>query len=216
LVRMVAYLGLAFAFAWYILPRLIHWIHARPELSHSYGVPAAALVFALLFGWSAERFGGLAPITGAFIAGVGLSHMPEAIKRPIDEAVAHIAYAFLIPIFFVGIGLRVNLSQLQLNALPLAIMLLIAAVAGKVIGVGLGSYRFGFKARQAVRLGVCMIARGEVNLIIVSLGLAGGIFQANDPLFLSLFLVILLTTVLTPILVRIVFRKPTSPLAEGA
>ena len=216
LVRMIAYIGLAFALAWYVLPHLIHWIHTHPQWSHSYGVPATALVLALLFGWSAERFGGLAPITGAFIAGVGLSHMPEVIKRPIDEAMAHIAYAFLIPIFFVGIGLQVNLSQFPLSALPLAITLLLVAIAGKVVGVGLGSYRLGFNRRQAVRLGVCMIARGEVNLIIVSLGLARGLFQSNDPLFLSLFLVILLTTVLTPILVRLVFHKPAPPLAEGA
>lgn len=216
LVRMVIYLGLAFAVAWYLVPRLIQWIHTHPQLSHSYGVPATAIVLALLFGWSAERFGGLAPITGAFIAGVGLSHLPEVIKRPIDETLAHIAYAFLIPIFFVSIGLQVNLSQFQLSTLPLAVALLLVAITGKVIGVGFGSYRFGFNRQQAVRLGVCMIARGEVNLIIVSLGLARGIFYADDPLFLSLFLVILLTTVLTPILVRLVFHKPAPPVAEGA
>ena len=216
LLRMILYIGLAFLVAWYIAPHLIRWVHAHHRWSHSYGVPATALVLALLFGWSAERFGGLAAIIGAFIAGVGLSHMPETIKRPIDEAMGHIVYAFLIPVFFVSVGLRVDLSQFRLDALPLAIALLLVAIAGKVVGVGFGSYRFGLNRRQAVRLGTCMIARGEVNLIIVSLGLARGVFQADAPLFLSLFLVILLTTVLTPLLVRLVFRYSASPSPEGA
>ena len=50
-----------------------------------------------------------------------------------------------------------------------------------------------------------MISRGEVGLIIASLGLSAGVFHADQPLFASLFLVILLTTVVTPILVRQVF-----------
>ena len=63
--------------------------------------------------------------------------------------------------------------------------------------------------RQSLRLGVCMIPRGEVGLIVASIGLALGIFRADQPLFASLFLVILLTTVVTPVLVRRVFKEET-------
>ncbi|MFN8376902.1 MAG: cation:proton antiporter [Anaerolineae bacterium] len=204
--RMTLYIGIAFVVAWFILPRLMDWLHTRPEAAQSYGMAAFAIILALLFGWSAEHFGGVAAITGAFIAGVGLSRTKEAIKRPIEEAVNNIAYAFLVPIFFVGVGLQVNLSQFRLDALPLALLMLLVAVLSKIIGCGLGAYWGGFNRQQAFRLGVCMISRGEVGLIIASLGLASGMFSADDTLFLSLFLVILLTTVLTPPLVRQVFR----------
>jgi len=67
----------------------------------------------------------------------------------------------------------------------------------------------GFYPREALQLGVCMIPRGEVGLIVASLGLTVGVFQAGQALFTSLFLVILLTPMITPILVRQVFREQT-------
>jgi len=208
--RMTLYIVIAFLIAWFIVPRVLNWLHNRPEAAQSYGMPAFAIILALLFGWSAEHFGGVAPITGAFIAGVGISRLPERIKHPIEAAISNIAYAFLVPIFFVDVGLRVDLSQFPASALPLAIVLLIVAVASEIVGSGLGAYWAGFNRTQALRLGVCMISRGEVGLIIASLGLTQGLFDPNDPLFLSLFLVILLTTVVTPLLVRLVFRSETA------
>jgi Kef-type K+ transport system membrane component KefB len=208
-VRMTAYIVIAFLIAWFLLPLLMNWIHGRPEAAQSYGIPAFAIILALLFGWSSEHFGGVAPITGAFIAGVGLSRTKDAIKHPIESAVSNIAYAFLVPIFFVGVGLQVNLSQFRLESLPFAAILLLVAVVSKIVGCGFGAYWGGFNRQQSLRLGICMISRGEVGLIIASLGLSSGLFSPTDTLFLSLFLVILLTTVLTPPLVRQVFRTPT-------
>jgi Kef-type K+ transport system membrane component KefB len=215
-VRMALYIVIAFLIAWFIVPPLMNWLHNRPEAAQSYGMPAFAIILALMFGWSAEHFGGVAPITGAFIAGVGLSRLPERIKHPIEESISSIAYAFLVPIFFVSVGLQVDLSQFPLSAIPLAALLMLVAVASKIIGCGLGAYWGGFNRIQALRLGVSMVSRGEVGLIIASLGLTRGLFHPDDPVFLSLFLVILLTTVLTPILVRIVFRMPDLAVAEGA
>lgn len=205
--RMAVYLGAAFAIAWFLLPRAATWISHHPELSQSYGVPAFALISALVFGWSAEYFGGVAVITGAFIAGVGFSRARESIKRPIDTAVSNIAYTFLVPIFFVSVGLHVDLSQFPLDALPFAALLLVVAVVSKVVGCGGGARLAGFNNLESLRLGVCMISRGEVGLIIASLGVSSGILSSQEPVFASLFLVILLSTVLTPPLVRRVFQQ---------
>jgi Kef-type K+ transport system membrane component KefB len=119
--------------------------------------------------------------------------------------VHHISYAFLVPIFFVNVGLQSDLTQIGLKALPLALLLLIAAVVSKVAGCGVGARLAGFERGEALRLGVCMISRGEVGLIIASLGLAEGLL--DNALFQPLFLVILLTTVLTPPLVRWAFNR---------
>lgn len=216
-VRMAAYIIVATLTAWFLLPPIVTWAHYHPEIAQSYGLPAVALIMTLIFGWSAAYFGGVAMITGAFIAGVGLSRTREAIKRPIDTAMSSIAYAFLVPIFFVSVGLHVDLSQFPLEALPFAALLLLVAVVSKIIGCGGGAKLGGFTNQESLRLGICMISRGEVGLIIASLGVSSGVLSPHEPVFATLFLVILLSTVLTPPLVRRVFQDRHRPAAtEGA
>jgi Kef-type K+ transport system membrane component KefB len=207
LVRMTLYIVIASLVAWFVVPRIMEYISNRPALAQSFGIPAFALVIALLFAWSAEEFGGVATITGAFIAGVGLSRIHEHDKHLVEETASSLAYAFLVPIFFVDVGLQADLRAFPLSALPFAAALLLVAIISKVLGCGWGAQRGGFTNQESFRLGVCMISRGEVGLIIASLGLSAGVFQPDQPLFAALFLVILVTTVLTPILVRMVFPK---------
>ena len=207
IVRMAAYIGGAFLLAWFVLPRVMNFIDNLPSVKQSYGIPAIALLLALLFGWSAEALGGVAAITGAFIAGVGFSRTKEDVKHEIEEAASYIAYAFLVPIFFINVGLETDLSTFPLAALPFAGLMLIVALVSKLGGCGLGAKLGGFNNQESLQLGVCMISRGEVGLIIASLGLSVGVFRADQPLFASLFLVIVLTTVVTPIFVRQVFPK---------
>ena len=205
--RMAVYLGGAGLIAWFILPRIMDWIASFPHLSQSYGLPAFALVVMLFYGWSAEELGGVAAITGTFLAGLGLSNTRDYVNNEIEESMSYIAYAFLVPVFFVNVGLQTDLGNFPLNALPFALALLVVAVISKIGGAGLGAILGGFDRRESLRVGVCMISRGEVGLIIASLGISTGIFETDDKLFASLFLVILLTTVMTPPLVRLVFQQ---------
>ena len=64
--------------------------------------------------------------------------------------------------------------------------------------------------RESLRVGVCMVSRGEVGLIIISIGLASGLLDGGSELYAALFMVILLTTVLTPPMVRWVFQGKES------
>ncbi|MCY3833821.1 MAG: cation:proton antiporter [Chloroflexi bacterium] len=204
--QMAAYIAGAFALAWYVLPRIMRWIQRRPQLSQAYGIPIFALISALLFGWSAEYLGGVAAITGAFIAGVGLSKLSAGMKHDIEQTMSHLAYVFLVPIFFVDVGLETDLSAFPLDALPFMLLLLLMAVLSKVLGAGFGARAGGFNMRESLRVGVCMVSRGEVGLIIISIGLSSGILDGGSELYASLFMVILLTTVLTPPMVRWVFQ----------
>jgi Kef-type K+ transport system membrane component KefB len=213
-VRMALYIGGAALVAWFVVPRLMHWVSKRPSAAQSYGIPAVAIILMLLFAWSAEELGGVATITGAFLAGVGMSRSREHIRHEIEETASSIAYAFLVPIFFVDVGLETDLSQFPLSAAPLAALLLLTALVSKVGGCGLGAKMGGFNNLEALRLGTCMISRGEVGLIIASLGISAGVFATTDPLYASVFLVILLSTVATPLLVRQVFANRNN--AEAA
>ncbi len=219
--QMAGYIVIAFLLAWYVLPRVMQWIQRRPQLSQAYGIPIFALISALLFGWAAEYLGGVAAITGAFIAGVGLSKLAPAMKHDIEQTMSHLAYVFLVPIFFIDVGLETDLSAFPLDALPFMLILLVMAVISKVLGAGLGARMGGFNLRESLRVGVCMVSRGEVGLIIISIGLSSGLLDGGSELYASLFMVILLTTVLTPPMVRWVFQgknqdKIANPALAGA
>ena len=216
ILQMAGYIVVAFLIAWYALPRILEWIRGRPELSQAYGVPIFALISALLFGWTAEFLGGVAAITGAFIAGVGLSKLQNRnMKLEIEQTMSHLAYVFLVPIFFVGVGLETDLSTFPLDAIPFMLVLLLMAVISKVFGAGFGARMGGFTLPESLRVGVCMVSRGEVGLIIISIGLSSGIMDSSSALYASLFMVILLTTVLTPPLVRWVFQTGRSETTDS-
>ena len=116
-----------------------------------------------------------------------------------------------------NVGLHIDLLGISRDMLPLAALLIVIAMVSKVAGSGLGARIGGFTNGASFRLGVCMISRGEVGLIIATLGLANGLLDAE--LFEPVFLVILVTTVVTPPLVRWVFRDgvatPLSPSASS-
>ncbi len=201
-VRMVLYLSGTLALAWFVLPRLFNWISHNQHIAS--GTASFALIAALVFGWSADVLGGIAAITGAFIAGVGLSQTNERAKREIEETVHHISYSFLVPIFFVNVGLHTDLKDISADLIPLALVLIVVAAVSKIAGSGLGARLGGFNPGESFRLGVCMISRGEVGLIIGAIGLTNGLL--NEELFQPVFLVIIVTTVMTPPLVRLVFK----------
>jgi Kef-type K+ transport system membrane component KefB len=203
LVRLVAFVVVATAAGWFVLP----WLENRvAQLSISSGTLALAISSALLFGWAAETLGGMAAITGAFIAGLGLGRTHGDARHTIESGLHGLNYALLVPIFFVSIGLRTDLRQLSLSDLPFALVLLALAVASKIIGSGGGARLGGFDGRSGLRVGVGMVSRGEVGLIIGSVGLQYGLIPADA--FPQIVLVILVTTLITPPMVRWAFRQP--------
>lgn len=198
LLRMVIYLAVAIAVAFVVLPRLAEWVDRQPI---SEGLIALILVATLAFAWSAEVVGGLAAITGAFIAGVGLSR--SRLRGEIARGIHTLTYAFLVPIFFVSIGLKTDTHLLAgPNVLFAAVMVLVAIVS-KVIGCGTGARLAGFTNREALRVGLGMVSRGEVGLIVASVGVNAGIIEPG--LFAIVTIIVLVTTLVTPLFLRQAF-----------
>jgi Kef-type K+ transport system membrane component KefB len=206
LLRMLIYLALAAAVGWLLLPPLMRWVDNQPI---SEGL--ASLVFAsvLLFAWAAEVLGGLAAITGSFLAGVGVGRSP--LREKTESKLRTITYAFVVPVFLVSIGLQADARAILGPSLLLLLTLFVVAVASKVLGSGLGALLGGFDRRQALRVGVGMISRGEVGLIVATVGVGQGL--VGPELFSLVVLLVLLTTIVTPLLLRMVF--PGKLVEEG-
>lgn len=209
LLRIIAFLVIGFAFCWYVLPRLANWVGTLPI---SEGTLMLAIVSTLLMSFAAEYFGGIAGITGAFMAGLGFSRTRHRIIEHAERGVRAVNYGFLVPLFFISIGLQANLRLLTAEILPFALVMLVLAIATKIIGAGWGSKLGGFDWTSSLRVGVGMISRGEVGLIIASIGVSYGILQSE--VFTTIVFVVLVTTIITPPLVRWSFREP-SPVRES-
>ncbi len=203
ILKMLVFLAVSALIGLFGLPWLFHRF---VQLRISQGSVALAVVVMLFYAVSAEVFGGMAAITGAFVAGLMLGRTPE--KHTIEHGFAVLAYGFFVPIFFVGIGLQVDVRTLQLNSLWLLLVVCVAAVAGKLLGAGLGAKAGGFSWLESYQLGVGMVSRGEVGLIVASVGMAQGLL--DDEIFSIIVGMVLVTTLVTPPMLRGAFKAPAS------
>lgn len=207
--KMLLFFLVAGLVGWKALPWLMPKLKKLPI---SEGVVAFTVVVILIFSWSAEYLGGVALITGAFIAGVALSR--TSLKHEIEEKFHTLTYGFFVPIFFVSIGLAANLAALSASDFLFAGVIILGAVVGKVVGCSLGARLGGFDNKLSFRLGLGMISRGEVGLIVASLGLSQGLIGEN--IYGVMVLMVLITTLLTPPILKLVYKKETSPELESA
>jgi Kef-type K+ transport system membrane component KefB len=196
--RVLFFLGVAFVVGRFVLPPLARW-SANAAISE--GVIVTAIIVALMAAWFAEFVGGVALITGAFLVGVFLRR--TEVHRLIDEKMRTIAYGFFVPIFFIGVGLSADAGDFAASDVALLGAISLVAVVSKIAGSGLGALLAGESMRSSAQIGTGMVSRGEVGLIVASVGLAQGLVDTN--LFSVMVLMVLVTTLLTPILLKIVF-----------
>jgi Kef-type K+ transport system membrane component KefB len=199
---MVAYLVAAVLLGLFLLPRLVIWADRLPI---SQGIVAFALIMTLLFAWAAEVIGSMAAITGAFLVGLFLARTP--FRERIERGVSTMAYGFFVPIFFVNIGLAVNMRAVGDNAILFALVITAVAIISKILGSGLGGLIGGFKRREALQLGIGMVSRGEVGLIVATFALSEGLLSSEN--FSIVVFMIIVATVLTPPMLRAAFNQPT-------
>ena len=155
-----------------------------------------ALAFALFFAELADA-AKLAPIVGAFVAGLALSRTES--RERIARELTPVGYLF-IPVFFLQIGIaRTSTSSSTPQVLLDAGSLLVVAVIGKIAAsLALNLVR---APGDRLLVGFGMLPRGEVGLIFATIGLAEGVLDAE--LYVSLLLVVLVTTLIAPPLLRL-------------
>jgi Kef-type K+ transport system membrane component KefB len=197
--KMAAFLPLALVLGQRVLAPLAS--RALPRLPEEAQL-AVLLGGALSYSWAAEHLGGVAAVTGAYMAGLIASQteMGHSASRGLNW----MAYGFFVPIFFVAIGLQADF--VSLGEAPLLVLALLAvAVIAKVGGCFAGARVTGFSGPDSVRVGVGMMSRGEVALVIAAAGLEAGIVER--PVFSAAILMTLVTTVLTPIVLKLTYRQ---------
>lgn len=197
--KMVGFLGLSAAFGLWVLPRL-SVIVSRLPISQS--VLTFSLVIMLIYGLSAELIGGMAAITGTFVAGLMFGRTRE--KTQIEGGLRALSYSFFVPIFFVSIGLKINLRELSVESLWIMLGISLFAIVGKIFGSGLGAKLGNFNWIESLQLGIGMVSRGEVGLIVASIGLAGG--HMTNEVFSAVVGMVMITTLVTPPLLRLAFK----------
>ncbi|MBD2074988.1 cation:proton antiporter [Phormidium sp. FACHB-592] len=173
-------------------------------------IPAFIFAFFMAFLGNAIH---LEAILGAFAAGLVLDETDA--RNELDALVKPIA-DLLVPIFFVTVGARADLSVLN-PALPenragllIAVFLIAIAIVGKVVT---GWAVFGQPGINRLAIGVGMIPRGEVGLVFAGIGSASGVL--DKPLEAAIIIMVILTTFLAPPFLRVAFGQPEEPPANG-
>jgi Kef-type K+ transport system membrane component KefB len=172
--------------------RVMRWNSAwldKPLGPHS----PLMIVLALCLGlaWLSTRFG-LAAIIGAFLAGMIASETRQ--QHTLEKQTAPLL-ALLTPFFFVVTGSKVDLHELaSAEALWMLAVVTAIAVVSKLAGGWLGSLTLG--TRSATIIGFGMVPRGEVGIVVATLGLAAGVF--DNRIYAIIVAMSLLTAMVTP------------------
>ncbi len=210
LLQMVGYFAISIVIGMWLLPRLTR--HAD-RLHINQGLYIFTMIIGLLYAWAAEALGGIAAITGAFLAGLLLNRTSQ--RERMIEGISTIAYSLFVPVFFASIGLQTNVRNLSGGMVWMTLVIIVVAVASKLLGCGLGARMGGMSPRESIQLGAGMISRGEVGLIVATLGLTHHLI--SQEIFSMTVITVIVVTLLTPILLHRLAAnsEPTMP-AEPA
>jgi Kef-type K+ transport system membrane component KefB len=202
----VLFLVLASVLGLLLAPGIFDVIHRHSRSGGT--LLALAIVFTLMIAEFANS-AKLAPIIGAFVAGMALGRTKQAdrVHREITPLI-HL----LVPVFFVQIGVNSEVSQFgKPSVLALAAGLLVIGIIGKVVA----GYAASGASGDKFLIGLGMIPRGEVGLIFAGIGLTEGVLTQD--LYASLLVVVLVTTLITPPLLKMRFVQLSKqrPVASG-
>jgi len=218
LLQVAAFFGVTILLGVHVYPR----VHRGVQLMRVAAIEFSALVgVALAYGYLAELLG-LHWILGAFMAGLFFesARVGDDAYEAMRLLITAISRGFLAPLFFLSIGLRVDLTAVV--AAPLLVVLLSGlGFFGKVIGAGGAARLIGLGSGEATLVGTAMTARGAVELVILSIALEAGVLStpAGDPvvgnLFSALVIMSVVNTLIMPLALGRLRRRTPCGTASG-
>ncbi len=175
---------------------------------HTRRIPIIGLSLCLAFAYIAERYFGIADITGAYVAGIILCSIRDS--EYIAEKMDINSYMIFGPVFFASIGLKTSLNSMTSSLLLFSVCFVLVGLVAKIMGCGLMSRLCGFRGMECVKIGVGMMTRGEVALIVAQKGLSVGLLTPEY--FASVILLIIVSSIATPIILKVLYSKtPEEP-----
>ncbi|MGW4648923.1 cation:proton antiporter domain-containing protein [Kitasatospora sp. NPDC004289] len=186
------------------LAALVDWAEREPE-SRS-GQLLSALLAGLLGLAALTQWLGLHPVVGALLFGAATPGGHPAVRR-ICRQLEGFTSAVLLPLFFVGVGLRTSAGAVLGDPVGWLLLLAVLAVAvgGKLLGAVLGTAVAGTPRAEGLRLGVLMNCRGVTELVVITIGHQAGL--VNDLGATVLVLMAVLTTAATAPAYRLLERR---------
>jgi len=198
IIKKVVFFAGAILVAWKGVP----WILKKfAPLRVTESLVSGSLIICFMFAYAAELTG-VAGIIGAYIAGVAISQ--TGYHQQIFKKVETISYSIFVPVFFTSIGVVVSFDGISQN-FGLIIGLSILAILTKLFGAAAGAKLARFSWKNSLGIGAAMVSRGEVALIIATLGLETKL--VSQELFAVLVVVVLVTTIVTPPMMKYFFHQ---------
>ncbi|MCR4651591.1 MAG: cation:proton antiporter [Lachnospiraceae bacterium] len=185
----------------FISYKIFKWVDNR--YPHTRRIPIAGLAYCLALSYIAERYFGIADITGAYVAGIILCSIKDS--DYIVEKMDINSYMFFGPVFFASIGLKTNIDNLNMEVLWFSIGFVLVALISKIVGCGFMALACKFRPADSLKIGIGMMTRGEVALIVSQKGLSVGLL--NPVYFTSVILLIITSSVATPILLKLLYLR---------
>ncbi len=174
---------------------------------HRQRLPIYGLALCFALAYVAEKFFGIADITGAYVAGLILCNIKSSdyIVRKLDIN----SYMLFGPVFFASIGLKTEIRGITPAILAFAAAFIFVALVTKIVGCGLMARVCGFKGKDSLRIGVGMMTRGEVALIVSQKGLAVGLM--DSVYFAAVIFLIIFSSIVTPIVLKLLYHGDKEP-----
>lgn len=184
-----------------LIYKLIKFLDNR--YPHTRRIPIIGLSLCLAFAYIAERYFGIADITGAYVAGIILCSIRDS--EYIAEKMDINSYMIFGPVFFASIGLKTSLNSMTGSLLLFSLCFVLVGLITKIMGCGLMSRLCGFRGMECIKIGVGMMTRGEVALIVAQKGLSVGLLTPEY--FASVILLIIVSSIATPIILKVLYSK---------
>ncbi len=197
-------------FAYKVIPKFLTLVkkeHDRVSVFSS--ILLIGLVIATI-----SQYLSLGPVIGAFIAGmlIQLSHRLKREETVVVEELKVMTFSFIIPFFFINIGLHLDFQSLATN-LWLVLLVLFIATAGKVLGAMAATSFTNLSARQGYLIGWGMNARGAMELVIAEIARSAGLIPIE--LYSAIVVMATITTMIFPFYLKRVCTTHPEVLEKG-
>lgn len=192
-----------FGFALFIIPHILDFLRRHPIRLVPATYEAGFIVFALLFFVVAASYLNVNLVFGAFLAGVVIGYIRNALFKQIRENIKDVSFAFFVPLYFAIVGIKLDL--VHHFDLGLFVLFFVVATILQTISVLAAARWLKYSWLSSFNLAVAMNARGGPGIVIATIAFEGGII--SETFFVTLVLLAIVTSLLAGTWLRQVIAR---------